>query len=121
MKTILVVDDTKELRKLVRMTLEYEDCRIIEASSGKEAVESASRKKPDIIIMDLFMPGEIDGLEATRRIKSNPKLSECNVIILTGSRSCHKEEAIKAGANDFLQKPFSPLTLIDKVEHILKK
>ena len=70
--------------------------------------------------MDLFMPGEIDGLEATRRIKSKPGLSECNIIILTGSRYTHKEEALEAGADDFLQKPFSPLTLIDKVEHILK-
>lgn len=57
MRTILIVDDTKELRKLVRMTLEYEDLRVIEASTGTQALDLASKHNPDIIIMDFAMPG----------------------------------------------------------------
>jgi len=120
MRTILIVDDTKEMRKLVRMTLEYEDLRVIEASTGAQAIDLASKQNPDIIIMDFAMPGGINGLEATKRIRNNPRLAECSVIILTGSQNCRKEEALKAGADDFIEKPFSPLTLIDKIEQILK-
>jgi CheY-like chemotaxis protein len=120
MRTILIVDDTKELRKLVRMTLEYEDLRVIEASTGTQAIDLASKHNPDIIIMDFAMPGGIDGLEATRQIRKNPRLAECSVIVLTGSLKCRKEDALKAGADDFIEKPFSPLTLIDKIEQILK-
>jgi CheY-like chemotaxis protein len=66
--------------------------------------------------MDMAMPGTIDGMEATRRIKSTPETAGCTVIMLSGSEIELRETALEAGAVDFIQKPFSPLDLIEKIE-----
>jgi two-component system phosphate regulon response regulator PhoB len=119
MKKILIVDDSKEIRMLVKATLENNDYKVFEASNGEKAVELAEKYKPDIIIMDLMMPG-LDGIEATRQIKSSSITNRCPIIILTGSESLKYAEALKAGATDVFIKPFSPLDLITKVDQILE-
>lgn len=117
MKKILIVDDSKEIRHLVKTTLEMNDYIVFEAPNGVKAVESARKIKPDVIIMDLMMPG-LDGVEATRQIKNDPETKDCQVIILTGSDH-DREKGISAGACDFFIKPFSPLDLIAKVDNLL--
>ena len=72
MKKILIVDDRLEVRRLVEITLSVENYRIIQAESGREAINIVKAEKPDLIIMDISMPGEIDGLEATRILKNDP-------------------------------------------------
>jgi two-component system, OmpR family, phosphate regulon response regulator PhoB len=119
MKKILIVDDNKEVRQLVKTTLGTDVYKLFEASNGQKAVESASRQHPDLIIMDVIMPGGIDGIEATRQIKNAPETADCLVIILTGSESDRSKEGFEAGACDFIIKPFSPLDLINKVEELL--
>ena len=118
MKKILIVDDCKEIRQLVKTTLEMSDYRVFEVANGIKAIEIARKYKPDIIIMDLMMPG-VDGVEATRQIKGDPETENCYIIILTGSDECYREKVLKAGANDFFIKPFSPLDLLSKVDKIL--
>lgn len=119
MKKILIVDDSNEIRKLVKTTLDTSTCRVYEAASGAKAIEIATKQVPDLIIMDVIMPGTIDGIEATRVIKNAPGTCKCHVIILTGSNHIRQDEIMSAGADDVFTKPFSPLDLIAKVEQVL--
>lgn len=120
MKKILITDDQAEVRELVEVTLNIGDYLILQADSGEKAVEIAKTQKPDLIIMDIMMPGEVDGLEATRLIKNSPECDNCKIVILTAKgQQADKEGGYKAGADDYFAKPFSPLELINKVEEIL--
>ncbi len=122
MKTILVVDDRAEIREIVKVTLSIEDFTILEAKNGDEAVRLARLHKPDLIIMDLMMPGTIDGLKATKIIKADNRLNACKIIILTARNQKEDEEAIaQVGADDYFIKPFSPLELMNKVDQILSE
>ena len=121
MKKILIVDDKPEVRELVEVTLRVEDYTIVQAENGSDAVKIAQAEKPDLIIMDIMMPGKIDGLEASRQIKSDPNTKGSKIVMLTAKgQEVDKQEGIKAGADDYLIKPFSPLELIKKVEELLE-
>ncbi len=92
MKKILIVDDQAEVRELVEVTLRIEDYQIFKAKSGEEAIEIATAEKPELIIMDIMMPGGMDGLEATRIIKNDPETGGCKVIMLTAKGSGDRQE-----------------------------
>ena len=120
MKKILIVDDQAEVGRLVEMTLKVGDYQVLQAKSGEEAIEIGKAEKPDLIIMDIMMPGDIDGLEATRVLKNDPETKDSKIIMLTAKgQEADKEEGFKAGADDYFTKPFSPLELIRKVEEVL--
>ena len=120
MKKILVVDDQLEVRELVSVTLRSDDYQVIQAESGKKAIEVARTEKPDLIIMDIMMPGGMDGLEATHIIKNDPETKDCQIVMLTAKgQQVDREKGVEAGADDYFVKPFSPLELIKKVEEIL--
>ncbi len=120
MKKILVVDDQLEVRELVGVTLRSDDYQVIKAKSGEKAVEVARAEKPDLIIMDIMMPGGMDGLEATRIIKNDPDTKNCKIIVLSAKgQEIGKEKGAEAGADDYFVKPFSPLDLIKKVEEVI--
>jgi CheY-like chemotaxis protein len=120
MKKILIADDLPEVRKLVEMTLKAEDFQIFHAESGEQAVETAKREKPDLIIMDIMMPGEMDGLSATRLLKNDPDTKDCYVLMLTAKgQEADKESGFESGADGYFAKPFSPLDLLKKVEEII--
>jgi len=120
MKKILIVDDQVEVRELVEVTLRVEDYQIFQAESGEKAIEIAKAEKPRLIIMDIMMPGGMDGLEATRVIKNDPETKDCTVVMLTAKgQQADRQIGLEAGASDYFSKPFSPLDLIQKVEDIL--
>lgn len=120
MKKILIVDDQLEVRELVEVTLRVGDYEIHQAKSGEEAVEIAKAEKPNLIIMDVMMPGGIDGLEATRMIKNDPETKDCIIIMLTAKgQETDKSKGLEVGAREYFIKPFSPLDLIKKVEEVL--
>lgn len=119
-KKILIVDDQVEVRELVEVTLMVGNFTIFKAESGEEAVRIAKKEKPDLIIMDVMMPGGMNGLEATRIIKRNPDTSGVKVIMLTAKGQKNDvEQGFEAGADEYFIKPFSPLDLIRKVEEVL--
>ncbi len=119
---ILIVDDSDELRELLRRTVGSDDIEIFEASDGPSAVATARKHVPDLIFMDILMPGEFDGFEACRRIKADEKTASCCVVFLSGRAGRRDiEEGGKAGGDSFLIKPFSPIELIRKVDEFIER
>ncbi len=120
MKRILITEDQPDIRKLIHMTLEFEDYEIREAPDGTEGLRIVREFHPDLVLLDIMMPGELDGLQVCRRIKSDPQLSHIRVILLTARGQVADKLAGKdAGADGYLIKPFSPLELIETLENML--
>ena len=120
MKKILIVEDQPDIRKLIRMTLEFEDYEIHEAADGAFGLRMASAVGPDLVLLDVMMPGELDGLQVCQRIKSDPKLAGLKVVLLTARGQARDREAGQlAGADDYLVKPFSPLQRIETIERLV--
>jgi two-component system phosphate regulon response regulator PhoB len=120
MKKVLIVDDHAEVRRLVEMTLRAGEYKVFQAKNGQEAIEAARKEKPGLIIMDIMMPGDIDGLEATCVLKNDPETKDSLIIMLTAKgQEFDKEKGLEAGADDYFTKPFSPLELIKKVEEVM--
>jgi two-component system response regulator MtrA len=117
--TILVCDNEDALRALIRATFDQERYTIVEARDGDESLERARRARPDLILLDVMMPG-LSGLEVLRELRGDPKLAQTPVIMLTARAQAADLEAAKAaGADRFLAKPFSPAHLAELVEEIL--
>ncbi len=120
MKKILIVDDVEEVRDLVEKTLRRGDRHVFKAENGEKGVEIAIAEEPDLIMMDVMMPGTLDGLEATRMLKQHPRTKACKVILLTAKgQTIDRKKGEEAGADDYIVKPFSPLELMKKVDKIL--
>jgi DNA-binding response OmpR family regulator len=120
MKRILIVEDQPDIRKLIRMTLEFEDYEIHEATDGGFGQRMAVAIRPDLILLDVMMPGELDGLQVCQRVKADPSLSATKVILLTARGQARDREAGRAaGADEYLVKPFSPLQLIETLERLV--
>jgi DNA-binding response OmpR family regulator len=120
MKKILIVDDQLEVRELVEVTLRAGDYEVFQAESGEKAIEMAKAERPELIIMDVMMPGGIDGFEATQTLKKDLVTKKCQIIMLTAKgQEADKAKGMKVGADGYFVKPFSPLELIRKVENVL--
>jgi CheY-like chemotaxis protein len=118
-KTILIVDDDESIRRLIATTLEdVSGYRMSQASDGEEAVARAREVHPSIVFLDIDMP-RLDGIEACRRMKSEPSTADATIVMLTGDSEQEAElEARRAGADLFLTKPFSPLHLLRLVDRL---
>lgn len=121
MKKILIVDDQVEVRELVQVTLEIGDYQILSAENGQQAVDIARVEHPDIILLDIMMPGsDVDGLEACRLLKADPATADITIVMLSAKgQEVDIETGKIAGADDYFTKPFSPIALIEKVESVI--
>lgn len=120
MKRILITEDQPDIRKLIHMTLEFEDYEIREAPDGMEGLRVAKEFQPDLMLLDIMMPGELDGLQVCRHVKADPSLRHIKVVILSARGQVADRQAGKeAGADGYLIKPFSPLELIETLENML--
>lgn len=114
MKKILIVDDHADIRRLIRMTLEFEDYDIREAPHGEAALDMARELAPDLVLLDVMMPGAINGLEVCRQLRAGAAGKGPRVIMLSArGQAADREAGLQAGADTYLVKPFSPLQLID--------
>ena len=120
-ESILIVDDEEDVLELVRFNLEKNGYKIETAASGEEALTKARGKLPNLIILDLMLPG-IDGLEVAKKLKGDNKTMSIPIVMLTAKG----EEAdivtgLEIGADDYIIKPFSPKVLVARVRRILQR
>lgn len=119
---VLIVDDEKNLRRLLRLTLKYLKCELYEATNGWEAIRSVAEHRPDIVILDIMMPGGIDGIEVCKRIKSTPDAHGPHVILLTAmGQERDRKAGMEANADAYITKPFSPIQLVSVIEDFVLK
>jgi CheY-like chemotaxis protein len=119
--TILVCDNEEPLRALIRATLATGDYRLVEARDGEESLALARSARPDLILLDVMMPGR-SGLEVLRELRSDASFAETPVIVVTGRAQAADREAAEAiGADYFLTKPFSPAGLAALLEQLLPR
>jgi two-component system, cell cycle response regulator DivK len=118
---ILVVEDQEDNRTILRDLLTSAGFEVLEALTGEEGIQMAEAHRPDLILMDIQLP-VVDGHEATRRIKSNPTLSAIPIIAVTSyAMSGDEMEAMRAGCDGYISKPFSPRSLLATVRDILTR
>jgi CheY-like chemotaxis protein len=120
MKRVLIVEDQADIRKLIRMTLEFEPYEIHEAANGTDGLQMATEVLPDLILLDVMMPGDLDGLQVCARVRALPVLQATRVVLLTARGQTQDRDAgQEAGADEYLIKPFSPLQLIETIERLM--
>ncbi|MBB3193101.1 response regulator transcription factor [Roseateles terrae] len=121
MKKVLVVDDHADIRRLIRMTLDFEDFEVREAPDGLEALAVLQGWTPDAILIDVMMPG-MDGFTLCRTIREQPATRHIPVLFLSArGHARDTAEGLKAGASAYLIKPFSPLQLIHELSRASAK
>ena len=119
--TILVVDDEEDIRELVELNLRREGYHVLMCETGEQALDRASSKTPDVVILDLMLPG-IDGLEVCRRLKANPKTRQVAVVMLTAKgEETDIVTGLELGADDYVTKPFSGKVLVARVRRLLRR
>lgn len=119
--TILVIDDEKDLQELVRYNLEKDGYDVIVARDGTSGLDIALRHRPDLIVLDLMMPG-MDGLEVCRRLRSDDRGRKVPLIMLTAKATeADRVVGLELGADDYVTKPFSPRELVARVKAILRR
>jgi len=114
---LLLVDDDAALRALVRTTFEVVDLEVEEAANAREARRKIRARRPDVIVLDVVMPGE-SGLDLCRALKTDPRTSSIPIVLLSGSDGGTLVASDSAGADAYVRKPFSPLELLAVVERL---
>ena len=118
-KKILIVDDSPTTRELITDTLRNKGFRIITASNGEEALDKAKSELPDLILLDVVMPGQ-NGFQVCRQLKTNDMTKAIKVILVTSkSQKSDRFWGLKQGADDYLVKPFEKSALIQCIEHYI--
>jgi adenylate cyclase len=116
---ILIVDDLPQNVRLLDAVLSPKGFRVATASSGEEALDVLSKEHPDLVLLDILMPG-MDGYEVCRRIREDPETAFLPVIMITASGGEEKIRAIEAGADDFVNKPFDQAELLARVRSLVR-
>ena len=117
--TVMVVEDNEDNRSLIKMALEMNSCRVVEAKDGDEAIDTAQRERPRLILMDIGLP-QRSGISATYRIRKHPELRAVPIVTITAYDSTElRDDALKAGCDDHLVKPINLDQLKDLLTRLL--
>lgn len=120
-ETILIVEDEKDIVKMLEYNLKKDGFKTLIAYNGEKAVELAQKEHPDLVILDLMLPG-MDGLEVCRMLKKENKTASIPIIMLTAkSQESDKIVGLELGADDYVSKPFSPKELIARIKAVLRR
>jgi two-component system phosphate regulon response regulator PhoB len=118
---ILIIEDEEDIRELVRYNLERENFAVIEAESGEAGLKSVSQKKPDLILLDLMLPGK-DGLQICRELKRSDATRDIPVVMMTAKgEESDIVTGLELGAEDYVVKPFSPKVMVARVKAVLRR
>lgn len=118
---ILLVDDEEDILELLEYNLEKADYKVLRASNGEDAVEIAKREEPEVILLDIMMPG-IDGVETCRRLRALPNGDRPFILFLTARSEEYSEIAgLDAGADDYITKPIKPRLLLARLQAVIRR
>jgi len=118
-RLILHVEDNQYNRKIIRDLLSKHSYEIMEAHNGEAALDALTRRRPDLILMDVQLP-KLSGLEVTRRVRADPSLAQIPIIAITSfALSGDDRSAIEAGCNAYVAKPFRPRDLLEMIQSFL--
>jgi len=118
---ILVVEDDEDILELIDYNLKRENYQVVKATSGEEALAAANGEQPDLVVLDLMLPG-MDGLEVCRRLKSAQKTMNTAVIMVTAKgEEADVVSGLELGADDYVVKPFSPKILVARIRSVLRR
>lgn len=118
---ILIVDDELNIRELIKFNVEKAGYKVLETGDGQTAVNLAKSEKPDLVVLDLMLPG-LDGLEVCRIIKNSRETAAIPIIMLTAkNEEIDKVIGLELGADDYLTKPFSPRELLARIKAVLRR
>lgn len=118
-QTILLVEDFDDTRLMMKLWLQKKGYRVIEAEDGEQAIELAQREQPDLIIMDMMMPG-LGGLDATRQIREYQSLRQTPIVAVSAyGADEYRARALDAGCNEYVPTPFDPEALSLLIERLL--
>lgn len=120
-ETILIVEDERDIAEMIEYNLQKEGYETVCVSSGEDAVSAAKKKSPDLVILDIMLPG-IDGFETCKKLKNTEITSNIPIIMLTAkSREADKVAGLEIGADDYMTKPFSPRELTARIKAVLRR
>ena len=120
MRSILAVDDSPSMRKMVSFTLSGAGFRVVEAIDGEDALEKAQKEQVDLVLVDQNMP-RLDGIGLTRKLREDPRYQNTPILILTTESSDQMKQAGReAGATGWLVKPFNPHRLIEVIQKVIR-
>lgn len=118
---ILIVEDEKDIVKMLEYNLKKEGFRVLCVNDGEDAIDLATREHPDIVLLDLMLPG-MDGLEVCKSLKAQNKSKDISIIMLTAkSQEADKVLGLELGADDYVTKPFSPRELLARIKAVLRR
>lgn len=121
MKKVLIIDDHAQTRQLIKWSLADSGYQLYEASNGDIAIQVANHVKPDLILLDVVMPGELDGFKVCEQLRATPELASVKIILLSANdQPSDRELGQQAGANVYLVKPFKPASLRALVAKLLE-
>ena len=122
LKKILIIEDQPDIRRLLKMTMDFSNYEVHEASEADSGFGMIKAIKPDLILLDIMMPGEVNGLQLCTMLKSSESFQHIPIVLLTArGQLVDRQAGLAAGANEYLVKPFSPIKLIETVESLLLK
>jgi len=119
MRKVLIVDDQSDIRRLLRLTMPG-NFQISEATNADDALEAIRRDRPDAVILDVMMPGDIDGYQLCAKLKRDPMLAGIHVALVTArGQDSDRARGAEVGADAYFVKPFSPLALVRHLQSVL--
>ncbi|MCK4863608.1 MAG: response regulator [Dehalococcoidales bacterium] len=120
-KKILVIEDDPAISRLVDYSLRHEGYAVVSASNGLEGIRKAHNDRPDLIILDVMLPG-MDGFEICHRLRAEPDTAQLPILMFSAkAQEVDKDTGLKVGADDYLTKPAAPAEIISRVEALLAK
>ena len=119
MKKILIVDDQSDIRKLIRITI-GKSFEVLDAADGATALQIVRNHRPNVVVLDIMMPGELDGLKVLEAIRADASLEAVKVILVTARGQASDYEAgMSRGASAYIIKPFSPVQLVNIIKDLV--
>ncbi len=121
MPRILVIEDQADIRRLIRWSLEeLDDIEIVEAANGRLGLDAVRAFRPELVLLDVMMPGDLDGLQVCEQLRGDPATATLPIVLLTArAQASDRLAGERAGADDYLAKPFSPMVLVQTVQRLL--